>query len=145
MYDARKPQVISVGTLGAKTLTATGVFAYSDVLLEPCTVSRLMLKITTAVVSPDNACVVSFRAQPTYGSSSSAIALGAVSISVAGAAVNRMYYLDVADISVPAGYQIIADVTTAAAGSGAAGAGLAGYLAQYSPEVVANEGFFESA
>lgn len=136
MYDARPAQVIQVGTLAAQALTSTGVFGYNQVLLENCTISRLLLKITTAIVSSANV-VVSFWARPTYGSATNEIALGTVSVPT-GALANSLYFSDINPIDVPANYQIVAEITTAAVGGSAAGGALSGFLQQYDPETAAN-------
>lgn len=133
MYDARRPQSILVGTLAAKDLSATGVFAYNEVLMEDCAVSRLLVKVTVSIVST-SAVVITFHARPTYGSASSQVNLGTVTIP-GGVAANAFYYADINPVDVPVGYQIVADVTSAASASGSA---LAGFLAQYSPEVPGN-------
>lgn len=133
MYDARRPQSILVGTLAAKDLSAASAFAYNEVLLESCAVSRLFCKVTVDLVT-SAACVVTFYGRPTYGSDTSALNLGTVKLPDAAVA-NDVYYKDIDPVSVPAGYQVTAEVTTAAGTSGSA---LAGFLAQYTPEEPAN-------
>lgn len=140
MYDARRPQSILVGTLSAKNLAASGDFAYSEVFEEDGTVSRLFVKVTTTLSSGANT-VVSFYARPTYGSSSGQVTLGAVSIPTATAA-NVLVYKNITPVSVPANYQVVANVSTIATSSGA---GLSGFLAQYGPEVPGNMSMTESA
>lgn len=141
MYDARRPQTILVGTLAAETTSATGVFGYSEVLMEDARVSRLYCKVTTAINSASAATAVQFRAQPTYGSSSGAVVLGTI-ILPHNTAANVMIYKDIDPVNVPANYQIIADVTVA---STTAGAALAGVLMQYDPETAANQDIVASA
>lgn len=141
MYDARKPQSILVGTLAAETTSSTGVFGYSEVLLENCVISRLMAKVTTEIDSGSASTTITFYARPTYGSSASQVTLGAV-ILPDNAIVGAMYYNDIDPVNVPANYQIIADVTVA---STTAGAAIAGFLAQYDPEVPANMNMTASA
>lgn len=140
MYDERPAQTILVGTLAAEDLSATGLVGYSQLLLENCSVSRLYAKVTTSVVSSAPA-VFTFYARPTYGSSGSQVTLGTVAIP-GGSAANLLFYKDINPINVPANYQLVADVSTAATASGAA---LVGLLQQYDPEVVGNMSMTASA
>lgn len=101
-----------------------------------CDVLRLEFPISTAVVSSGNV-IVTFKQRPVIGSASGEVTLGTLSIPN-GAAAGQVYYKDIDPVMCKEGQEIIAEVTTAAAGMGAAGNGQAIVVVQEDPEVAAN-------
>ncbi len=135
MYDARQPVSQLIGTLAAEDLSATGLVGYSHLLAESCNVQMLYARVTTSVVSTPTSAILTFYARPTIGSATSQLTLGTVAIP-GGTAAGKTVYKAINPVLVPAGYQLVADVTTAATASGAA---VAIFGAAYSPEEPANE------
>jgi hypothetical protein len=137
MYSNKKAGVTPYGTLGTAVITSTGVLAHRYVAMTQLSVTRIALVITTTVSSSANA-VVKVKARPTIGSSSGEIVLGTLNIAT-GTAAASVVYVDVNDpaaSSVLPGYEICADVTTAAT---SAGAGLLVFECEEDPEVAANQ------
>jgi hypothetical protein len=136
MYLDKIGGLCPIGTLGAAVMTGTGVLAHRYVALMPIKVKRIMLKITAATVSSGNI-VVAVKKRPTIGSASGEVAIGTITIPTAVAA-NAIYYKDVTGVVCAQGDEICFDVTTAAAGGGAAGTALPMIEAEEDPEVPAN-------
>ena len=134
MYDAKPSSNVMIGAGAAYTLTSTGAFAYTWNLLEGGTVRQLAIKLTTSA-SSTAAPVVTFYSRPTYGSSSSQVSLGTVTLGATGA-VNSLYLNNIKPVNVPAGSQIVAVCTTAASTGGAA---IAYCTVDYAPEEPGNQ------
>lgn len=133
-YDSRQANVLQVGAGAAFTLSSTGVFAYTHNFLEPAVLRQIAVKVTTNI-SSSAAVVVQCLLRPTYGSSSSQVIAGTVTIPAAATA-NQIYVNNIKPVAVPANYQLVFNCSTAATSSGA-GIGL--FAAEYSPEESANE------
>lgn len=88
------------------------------------TVRRLMVHITTAVVSSGNV-VVTFYKRSAPGVSAAQVTLGTIVIPPA-ALVGSVYYKDIESPDFTPGQALFVQVTTVAAGGGAAGAGMYG-------------------
>lgn len=116
-------------------LTSAAV-VQSFTVLEQCQVSQLYFAISTATVSTGDI-VVAFKRRPTLGSSSGEVTIGSLTIP-SGVAAGRVYYKYVDPVVCAAGEQIVIEVTTAAAGMGAAGNGQGFFSAQQDPETDAN-------
>lgn len=103
----------------AGSLTSTG-----DILVynfgEQVVLTRVMLLVSTATVSTGNIVVTVYQ-RPTYGSTAGQVTLGTITIPT-GVAAGTIYYKNIESVKVPPGSQIAFNVTTAAAGGGAAGA-----------------------
>ncbi|HUR99061.1 MAG TPA: hypothetical protein VMZ26_13425 [Pyrinomonadaceae bacterium] len=118
-------------------LTAAAVADASYVVLSRIKVSRLLFVVSTATVSSGNI-VVAFKQYPTVGSSASAVTLGSLTIPTAIAA-GKVYYKDISPAILNAGDELVCEVTTAAAGGGAAGAGFFAVECEFCPEYVSNQ------
>lgn len=99
-------------------------------------VSLLALAISTSVVSTGNV-VVTFKRRPTLGSSSGEVSLGTITIPN-GAAAGKTYYKSIDPVVCAVGEEVIAEVTTAAAGMGAAGNGQGFVCSNEDPEEFSN-------
>lgn len=105
--------------------------------IRPMVVRKIAVAVTTATVSTGNI-VVTVSKYHTIGASTSAVVLGTIAIP-GGVAVGKVYYKDLAAIQkLVVGDELIFEVTTAAAGGGAAGAGVCMFDADDSPETSAN-------
>lgn len=137
MYDQLPAPRLAVGAQAEIDLTSAAVQSFSMVLQSDARVWRLQAKVTVATVSTASI-VLTFRRRPTFGSSSGQSTLGTLTIPTT-IAVNKIYYKDITPVNCTLGDQIVVEVTTAAAGGGAAGKVVADYLADYDPETAANE------
>jgi hypothetical protein len=81
---------------------------------------------------------VTVRARPVVGSAAGQVTLGTLSIP-GGTAAGKVVYKDLNQQAIQPGGSLVFEVTTAAAGGGAAGAGLCGFIAQEDPEYPVNE------
>jgi hypothetical protein len=118
-------------------LTSAAVADLSYVIGSQVTVKRLMLVISTATVSSGNI-VVAFKQYPTVGSSASAVTIGSLTIPTAIAA-GKVYYKDIQGVVMGQGEELVCEVTTAAAGGGAAGVGYFMVEFERDPEYVGNQ------
>jgi hypothetical protein len=120
------------GPIGAaQSLTSAAVVANSMVQF-PVSIEKILFKLTTAVVS-SGAVVVNFKKRPTLGSATGEVSIGTLTIP-AGAAINAIYYKDVTPVEFGVGEFLAVEVTTAAAGMGAAGAGYSAIQLSSSPK-----------
>lgn len=118
-------------------LTAAAVADLSHVCKSHCIVRRLLMPVLVATVSTGNI-VVTFRKRPTPGSAVGQSDLGTLTIPTA-AVVGKTYYKDIQGVEFQPGDELICEVTTAAAGGGAAGQGLGLFVAEEDPETASNE------
>lgn len=86
-------------------------------------VRRLSFQVKTTVVSTGNVVITAYR-RPTPGSATGQVVLGTLSIPTTSAAPN-VFYKDIQGVLFNPGDEFAFDVTTAAAGGGAAGDGYA--------------------
>ena len=117
-------------------LTSAAVADLSYVCVQPCYVSEVSLVITTAIVSTGPV-VVKFYNRPTVGSAAGEVTIKAMSTGAADAAGVVRYALPTPQ-KFSVGQELAFEVTTAAAGGGAAGNAVAGFVAYESPEVAGN-------
>lgn len=144
MYDQIPSPRLQTGTHAEIDLTSAAVQSFAISLQANARVFRLQAKVTTATVSTGSI-VLNFRRRPTFGSASGQSSLGTITIPTA-IAVNAVYYKDITPVVCNVGDQIVVEVTTAAAGGGAAGKAVCDFLADYDPETAANSsGFVASA
>lgn len=140
-YDARGSTRHQHGVMTDPIdLTATGVPDFSYVVFEPMRVWRFMAYVTTATVSTGTI-VVQMLYRPVYGSSSGQVVVATVNIPT-GVAVDKIYYKDLTPYNIAAGNEIAFNVSTAAAGGGAAGGCILQFLADFSPEAAVNQSKF---
>lgn len=118
-------------------LTGAAVHTTSFSVGAEIEVNRIMALVTTAVVST-GAVVVAMKRYPTYGSSASAETIGTLSIPAATVA-GKVLYKDVTPVICYPGDQLVFEVTTAAAGGGAAGNAAYMFNAVLRPEAAANQ------
>lgn len=118
-------------------LTGAAVHTTSFAVGAEIEIQRVMALVTTAVVST-GAVVVAMKRYPTYGSAASAETVGTISIP-AGTAAGKVVYKDVTPVTAYPGDQLVFEVTTAAAGGGAAGNAAYMFGAVLKPEMAANQ------
>lgn len=143
MYDARSAKRIMVAAGSAVSLTGTGLAAQDVVYIEPSRIWRLVAYVTTTVVSTAKVQVQCLY-RPVKGSSSGQVIVGTIFIG-ATAAVDSAWYVDITPYNLPAGSQVVFNVSVAAAGGGAAGAAIVDIVEDFDPEAVANESKFNLA
>lgn len=136
MYDKIPSPRLQTGSHAAVDLTSAAVQSFAWSLQMNARVFRIQAKVTTATVS-NVSIVLTFRRRPTFASASGQSTLGTITIPTAIAA-NKVYYKDITPVNCDVGDQIVVEVTTAAAGGGAAGQAVCDYIADYDPESVAN-------
>ena len=117
------------------SLTSAAV-VQSFTVVEQCQVDRLYFAVSTSVVSSGNV-VVTFKRRPTLNSASGEVSIGTIVIPN-GTAAGKVLYKGVTPVVCAAGEQIVIEVTTAAAGMGAAGNGQGFFFADQDPETEAN-------
>lgn len=102
-------------------------------------VRRILATVSTAVVSTGSV-VITVYSRPTVGSSSSQVTLGTLTVPAASVA-GATFYKDLSTITsaVKAGQSVAFAVTTAAAGTGAAGAVYCTFEAEEDPETASNQ------
>ena len=139
MYTEQSIAVVPVGTgvLAADVLTATGDHG-EYVVLSPCSVRRIMAYVSTAVVGPTTAPVVTFRRRPTPGSATGQIDLGTLTVPT-GTAVGKVVYKDVSPVKLDVGDSILITVSTAATGGTPAGGAYYGFELELSPDDPRNQ------
>jgi hypothetical protein len=133
MYAINRSPSLLPSNLVALTSAAV---VQSFTVLSQCQVDQLFFAISTSVVSSGNV-IVAFKRRPTIGSSSGEVTIGSLTIP-GGAAAGKVYYKQVSPVVCAAGEQIVIEVTTAAAGMGAAGNGQGFFDAEQDPETNAN-------
>ena len=123
MYDSRLPSRYQFGAGATTSLTSAAVDTKTLLYQENAEVRRLMFYITTATVS-SGSIVMRMLYRPVFGASTNQVVLGTLTIPTAVAA-DVVYYKDITPYNGLIGPGTIAfEVTTAAAGGGAAGAGV---------------------
>jgi hypothetical protein len=144
MYPNKRLSVTPLGTPAAQVYTAAAVHTYSEILGTQVDVCRLMNVVSTAVVST-GAVVLRFLYRPVPNSAAGQVILGTLSIPAATAA-GICVYKDIDPVTCAPGGQIVQEVTTIAAGGGAAGAGVPCYEANHDPDYApAQSSMLESA
>lgn len=133
MYPVNQSPSLLPGNIVALTSAAV---VQNFVVTDQMQVNELFFVVSTAVVSSGNV-VVTFKRRPTIGSASGEVTIGTLNIPNA-AAVGKCYYKRVTPVVCAASEQIIVEVTTAAAGMGAAGNGMGFVRADSDPETEAN-------
>lgn len=133
MYAINRSPSLLPSNLVALTSAAV---VQSFTVLSQCQVDQLFFAISTSVVSSGNV-IVAFKRRPTIGSTSGEVIIGSLTIP-GGAAAGKVYYKQVSPVVCAAGEQIVIEVTTAAAGMGAAGNGQGFFDAEQDPETNAN-------
>lgn len=118
-------------------VTATGVKAEFASIGERVAIQRVAVVVSTAVVSSGGV-VVTVKNRPTVGSATSEATITTLTIP-AGTAAGKVVYKAINEALIAPGGSLAFDVTTAAAGGGAAGAIVCGFIASEDPEVPANE------
>ena len=128
------------GLLGAPAaidLTSAAVHSHSMIVGSKMFIDRIMLCVSTATVSTGNI-VVAFKKRPTPGSAVGESTIGSLTIPTAIAA-GKVYYKDISSANFEVGDQLVFEVTTAAAGGGAAGQAVPMFDGHEDPEVPANQ------
>lgn len=97
---------------------------------------QISFGVETAVVS-SGAVIVSVKSYPVMGNAAGAVVLGTIQIP-AGAAQGGVYYKNISPAVLAPGAELVFEVTTAAAGGGAAGAGVCMFSGYDQPEQPAN-------
>ncbi len=137
MYNAKQNSLVPIGTVTVSDLTAAAI-AQRYIATMKCIVKRVAIVLQTASVS-NVSIVVTPRMRPTPNSSASQTSGSTITVPTAIAA-GVVYYKDLAAplVMLP-GYELAFEVTTAAGGGGAAGAGWCFPCeVEESPEVAAN-------
>lgn len=124
--------------VAAESLTSAAVIS-SHVCMLPMEVKQIKFAVSTATVSSGDI-VITAKKYVTIGSATGAVTLGTLTIPT-GVAAGKVYYkpLDPNDASFLPGEVLVFEVTTAAAGGGAAGAGSSLFEADYAPSDVRND------
>ena len=122
---------VAPGSLGSTAVISEHVCIGNQVEIR-----RVAIAISTATVSTGNI-VVTVRNRPTVGSATGQSTLATLTIPT-GVAAGKVYYKDVNQAIIVPGGSIAFEVTTAAAGGSAAGAGVCGFIAQEDPEYAPN-------
>lgn len=115
----------------AELLTAVAVTS-AQTIMQQSIVKKIGFVLTTAVVSTGSV-VVEFYKRPTAGSTGSQVLLGTLTIP-AGTAAGKTLYKNITPVSVAIGGDISCSIATAAAGGGAAGAGVSMVILEEDPE-----------
>lgn len=108
------------------SIASTGVLSPGVIAIKDCQVAVAAFLVTTAVVS-SGPVVITVKKRPTSNSSSGEVSMGTITIpagTAAGTLVYRKLDEDLASRSLEPGQVCVYEVTTAAAGGGAAGAGI---------------------
>lgn len=138
MYT-EKVSLKPIGALGPGSL-ASAAQVERHVAMTKLKIHRVALKVTTAIVSTGTVVVV-VKKRPTVGSGTGEVVLATLNIPAATAA-NKVIYKDISPASILPGDEVCFDVTTAAAGGGAAGAGVGLLEAYAEDELPANNANF---
>lgn len=140
MYTEKKNSVVTLGTVAADSLVATGVHTYSLMVQSQIKVTRLLATITTLTAIDTVAAVVTFKRRPTHASAVGEVSMGTLR-SQDALDVGKVLYKDIDPVTCYPGDEIVFEVTTAGTDSGAA-AGAAVYGVEYEEvgEYVGNQG-----
>lgn len=127
---------LRAGAASGESLTSAAVISRFMVMVPKVTVDMIAFAIKTATVSTGNI-VVAFKKRPTVGSATGESTIGSLTIPT-GIAAGKVYYKNISPVSFEIGEELVVEVTTAAAGGGAAGDGFSLFKASYSAEQLAN-------
>lgn len=119
------------------SLASAAVIAEYACVGERMAIQRVAVAISTSVVSTGGV-VVTVRNRPTLASASGQSTITTLTIP-AGTAAGKVVYKDINEALIAPGGSLVFEVTTAAAGGGAAGAGVCGFVAAEDPEYKLNE------
>jgi hypothetical protein len=134
MYVAKKDGIVDSTT--AVVLTSAAVIK-KFTSLRQMQVRRAAFGISVATVSNANI-VITIKKYVTLGSASNEVTLDTIVIP-GGTAAGKVYYVDFPAVATLAvGDELVFEVTTAAAGGGAAGSGFCMFDADDLPEVAGN-------
>lgn len=142
MYDKKQVGFYAdTGTAGF-SLASAAVVGPKHNATRHCAVKRVGVKVVAAIVS-SGAIVINVRKRPIPHSSSGQSSLGTITIPAA-AAVGDSYYLELDEdqATFRPGEQLALEVTTAAAGMGAAGNGQAWIDAEDNPKALIDDTSF---
>lgn len=106
------------------------------VIMLGCKVRKFMFYVSTATVSSGNI-VVALKKRSAYGVTSGEVTLDTLVIPT-GVAAGTIYYANLDSADLLPGNELVVEVTTAAAGGGAAGAGFSGVDLYHGPEEAVN-------
>lgn len=127
---------LRAGASSGESLTSAAVISRFMVMVPKVSIDMIAFAIKTATVSSGNI-VILFKKRITVGSDTGAVNLGTLTIPTAIAA-GKVYYKNIDPVDFELGEELVVEVTTAAAGGGAAGDGFALFKASYSAEQLAN-------
>ena len=119
------------------SLASTAVICEYACVGERMGIQRVAVAISTAVVSSGGV-VVTIRNRPTVASATGQSTITTLTIP-AGTAAGKVVYKDINEALIVPGGSLVFEVTTAAAGGGAAGQGVCGFVASEDPEYKLNE------
>lgn len=125
------------GAVAPAVLTSTGVKSEYACIGERVAIQRVAISISTAVVSSGGV-VVTVKNRPTLASATGESSITTLTIP-AGTAAGKVVYKDINEALIVPGGSLVFEVTTAAAGGGAAGAGIYGFVMSEDPEYKLNE------
>lgn len=125
MYTEMISQLASPSSATTESLTSAAI-VQRHLIMEGAKAARFMFHIATATVSSGNI-VVKLKKYLSYNVSTNAVTIATLNIPTAIAA-GQIYYVNCDSVDLLPGNELIVEVTTAAAGGGAAGAGFAGIL-----------------
>ena len=124
------------GAVAPAVFTSTGVKSEYACIGERVAIQRVAVVVSTAVVST-GAVVVTVKNRPTVASATGEASITTLSIP-AGTAAGKVVYKDINEALIAPGGSLVFEVTTAAAGGSAAGAGVCGFIVQEDPEYAPN-------
>lgn len=127
---------VGTGVLGIEALNSAAVHG-EYVCIEQCALKRIAFAVSVAVVS-SGASVVAFKKRTAIGVTAGEVTLGSLSIP-AGTAAGKVVVKEINEAILAPGEVLALEVTTAAAGGGAAGQGYYGYVLEEDPEYVLNQ------
>ena len=136
MINVKSPAIMPLWTPAQDESLGTAAVIAAWAVLRTSYVRRLAFTLKTAVVSSGSV-VITFKRYPTHGSSAGAVTMGTVTVPAAALA-GKCYYKDISAVKVSPSEMVVAEVTTATAGGGAAGDGTAWIETEDSPEDVRN-------
>lgn len=142
MYDKKQVGFYADSGSGGFSLASAAVVGPAHNATRHCAVKRVGVKVVGAITS-SGAIVVTVRKRPIPHSSSGQSSLGTITIPAA-AAVGASYYLELdEDLNTfRPGEQLALEVTTAAAGMGAAGTAVAWIDAEDNPKALIDDTSF---
>ena len=127
---------VGTGVLGVESLASAAVHG-EYVCVEQCALKRLAFALSVSVVST-GACVVAFKKRTAIGVTANEVTLGTLTIP-ATATAGKVVVKEINEAVLAPGEVLALEVTTAAAGGGAAGSGYYGYVLEEDPEYVLNQ------